>query len=252
MKKSGKILAGVAVAAVVACGGIGMAGCGDTKAYVATAEQLFEAVEVVEEGMVIALKNDIALDNTLDIERKVTIDLNGKTLSVADEIQETMEYTLICVKAGGELTIQGEGTIDAATQLNDYSMAIWAKNGGKVTINGGKFTNAGAKDVEDDEVTPNNNELIYANNGGVITINGGEFIGNWENDKWGTRYTLNMKDENPNTDAIEGGEIKVTGGKFYQYNPAASLSENPQANFVADGYESELVGEYYVVSRVEA
>ena len=40
---------------------------------------------------------------------------------------------------------------------------------------------------------------------------------------------------------------EVKGGKFYKYNPAASASENPVANFVPEGYESVQVGDYYIV-----
>lgn len=32
-----------------------------------------------------------------------------------------------------------------------------------------------------------------------------------------------------------------------KYNPAASASENPVANFVPEGYESVQVGDYYIV-----
>lgn len=248
MKKGNKIIAGALVACLAAGTGIAMAGCGGVKAdaFVKDEAELIQAVAEAEAGDVIALTANIDLDAALEINKEIVINLNGKTIEAGDEITG---ITMFKVVAGGKLTIEGVGTVDGATQANDYSMAVWAKDGGEVVINGGTFKNVGAKDVEDNGTTPNNNELIYANAGGKITINGGEFVGNYENERWGTRYTLNLKDENPSTAAIEGGEINVKGGKFYKYNPAASLSENPQANFVEEGYKSVQSGEYYIVTK---
>lgn len=240
--KGKKILAGLAVASLVVCGGIGMAACCDDSTLVASADELVSAIENAEAGEVIKLTANIDIDQALIIQKEIVINLNGKTIEAGDEISDNVMFY---VKQDGKLTIEGEGTVDAATSANDYSMAVWVRDGGEVIINNGTFKNVGAKSVEDDGTTPNNNELIYATAGGVITINGGTFIGNYENARWGTRYTLNMLDSS-------GANISVTGGKFYQFNPAASLSENPQANFVADGYESEQVGDYYVVTAIDA
>ena len=38
------------------------------------------------------------------------------------------------IDAEGILTIEGEGIVNSATQANDYSMAVWAKNGGKAIV----------------------------------------------------------------------------------------------------------------------
>ncbi|MBQ7094597.1 MAG: S-layer homology domain-containing protein, partial [Clostridia bacterium] len=112
----------------------------------------------------------------------------------------------------------------------DYTMAIWA-DGGKVTINGGTYTNVGSG--EDTQY-----DLIYAKNGGYIEINGGEFIS--ETPFW----TLNKHDKT-------NGDIVVKGGKFYGYNPSVSNTENPTANFVAEGYEVKQDGEYFTVGAAK-
>ena len=237
--KGKKILAGLAVASLVVCGGVGMAACCDDSTVVATAEEFAEAIANAEDGEVIKLTANIDIDSSIIIDKEITINLNGKTIEAGDEISN---IAMFFVRNEGKLTFDGEGIVDAATSANDYSMAVWAYSGGEVVINNGTFTNLGGKSVEDNGTTPNNNELIYATGGGVITINGGTFIGNYENAKWGTRYTLNMLD---GSDA----DITVTGGKFYQFNPAESLSEYPQANFVADGCDVELIGDYYVVTK---
>lgn len=248
MKKINKIIAGAMVSCLVAGAGITLAACAeDEKLYVSTAAELVSAVEEAEAGETIALSKDIDLETAVEIDKKVVIDLNGKTLTAKND---TAGNGIFWVIAGGKLTIKGNGTIDSATTANDYSMAIYATEGGEVIINGGTYTNVNAKDFEDNLTTPNNNELIYASKGGKITINGGTFIGNYENETYGTRYTLNQKDEDPTTPEIEAGTIVVKGGKYYQYNPSQSLSENPQANFVADGYTvTKATGGYYKVTR---
>ena len=179
----------------------------------------------VNNALKVKLLKDVELTEGLVITKKVTIDLNGKTLSA----NEYMESLALIKVDGGDLTIDGEGTVNSASQGNDYSMALWVKGNGVATINGGTFTNVGAKSVEDDGITPNNNELIYTNGGGKVTINGGRFIGNTENETYGTRYTLNKRDN-------ESSEIIVKGGEFVEYDPSNSASENPIGNFVANGY----------------
>lgn len=248
MKKS-KIIAGALVACLAVGAGATTAACGegDPNIYVTNATELVTAVEEAKGGDKIVLNANIDLEAGLQINKELIIDLNGKTLTAEND---TAGNGIFCVVSGGKLTIDGNGTVNAASQANDYSMAVWATQGGEVIINGGIFTNLGAKTFEDNGITPNNNELIYASKGGKITINGGEFIGNYENQTHGTRYTLNQKDENPNTVEIEAGNIIVKGGKYHGYNPAESLSENPQANFVADGYTVTFDGLYYVVSGI--
>ena len=209
-----------------------------------------------EEVVKIKLHKDLELTTTCFYftTNVYEFDLNGHDISYPTD---TVGDGIFCVSGDAELTINGNGVIDAASQANDYSMAVWALENGKVTINGGTFTNVGAKDFEDADpenpgapLTPNNNELIYARDNAVITINGGKFIGNYQNETYGgdiIRFVLNIKDKH-------AAQIIVKGGEYRQYNPAASLSENPQANFVADGFESTLDTrkgvDWYVVSEI--
>jgi len=206
-------------------------------------EDLASAIaKATVENEVVLIEN-VELKEGLEITNTVTLNLNGKTLS-ANKYMESL--ALIKVK-GGNLTINGEGTVNSASQGNDYSMAVWATGEGIVTINGGAYTNVGAKSVEDNGTTPNNNELIYANGSGKIYINGGTFTGNTENAKWGTRYTLNLKDQDNKV-----ATIVVTGGTFTAYDPANSKSENPTANLVAEGYKSVEDGNTYKVLPYDA
>ena len=189
------------------------------------------AVSTAANNSVIVLHSDIRLlDKVSVVDGKVvTIDLNGHKVDFpSDSNGDGLFYVS---GTGSKLTINdsvGTAVVDAKSQNNEYSMAVWAREGGEVVINGGTFTNNGAdswdEDANNGEGCGNNNELIYAN-GGKITINGGTYIGNYSNAYFGTRYTLNIKDNTAST-------IIVTAGVFRQYDPANSLSENPAGNFV--------------------
>lgn len=127
------------------------------------------------------------------------------------------------VKDNASLSIEGDGEVIARDAK--YSMAIWAQ-GGTVEIKGGKFYNGG-----------DGCDLIYASAGGKVYIYGGEFHATERSEEVsGTKNkfsALNIKD-------VDRGisQIKVYGGKFYGFNPANNLSEGPNTNFVAEGYES--------------
>ena len=175
----------------------------------------------------IVLANSIDLSTAVVVTRDVTVDLNGCTLTVTNDTAGDGVFHV----TGGTLTINGEGTVNGVGK-NDYNMAIWAMGqNAKVIINGGNYTNVGAKDSTGDT----HFDLIYAKEGALIEINGGTFEA--ETAKW----TLNQHDST-------GAVITVKGGKFYGYNPADAYSEPTQPkSFVAEGYISEADGEYYTV-----
>ena len=135
---------------------------------------------------------------------------------------------------GGNLTIKGEGTINGVGG-NDYNIAIWA-DGGKVTIEGGTYTNVGATDSTGDT----HFDLIYVKNGGEVVINGGKFIA--ENPEW----TLNSHDK-------LAGTIKVYGGEFVGFNPMNNTTEGPETNWMADDlHAADIDGDnVYTVHEAE-
>lgn len=180
------------------------------------------AMNAAAAGATITLVHDIDLPIGVEVNKDVIVELNGKTLTVSEDTEGNGVFHV----TAGTLTINGDGVINGLGK-NDYSMAIWA-DGGNVIINGGAYTNVGAG-AED------HYDLIYAK-GGTITINGGTFT--CHTPKW----TLNCKDNN--------GTIIVTGGSFTGYDPSQSNSENPTANFVAEGYTVvESDGIYTVVEK---
>ena len=80
-------------------------------------------------------------------------------------------------------------------------------------------------------------DMIYISDGADAVINGGTF--KCITPKW----TLNIKDANANGSST----FTVNGGKFYQYNPASSATENPVANFCASGKGTVQNGDWYEV-----
>ena len=196
-----------------------------------SASSLSDFKNHIKEGGEIIMTTSINLDKEpAVIETKMFIDLNNKTITggVFAESGGTVnegntDSYAFWVKEGGELIINGDGIVKS--QDAQYSMAVWAQ-GGKVTINGGKFYNEGE-----------GSDLIYASAGGKVYIYGGEFYPNKKQegvDGTANPYSaLNIKD-------IDRGisEIKVYGGKFYNFDPANNLSEGSNTSFVAEGYKS--------------
>ena len=185
--------------------------------------QVFASLqEAVAAGGTVTLLNDVA--ESLVIDKDVTINLNGHDiLSDGDAFE---------VKAGGTLTINGNGNIAGGKDGVGSWNAIWA-NGGTVVINGGTFSVGGDSSTSD---VTHQNDIIYTKNGGSVVINGGYFKNN------GTVWTLNENDANR-------GTIVVKGGTFENWDPANNVSEGPATNFVADGYESVKDGNNYVVGK---
>lgn len=76
-----------------------------------------------------------------------------------------------------------------------------------------------------------------ANDSGKVIIEGGTFGTPGVKNK----YLLNLLDK---LNKVEGKTardfIEVRGGTFYNYDPSQSTSENPKANFVAEGYEVKV------------
>ena len=179
------------------------------------------AIEASEDATkeITILKDMEVSQLTVNLENKVTINLNGKNVNITG-------YEPNCTGVnieGGSLTIKGSGSFGDSAQKN---------------VNPLFYVNVGASlTIEGDASYYSANVCAYARYwNSKIYINGGKWYGS-------ETYTLNKYDTNQ--EAI----ISVTGGEFYKYNPAASHSENPVANFVADGYGVVKDGDWYKVVK---
>jgi hypothetical protein len=178
--------------------------------------ELQELVDAIAAGGNINIKEDIDAPTGFVITVDTTV-INDSELSIAEDTAGDGVFKI----TDGTLTLEGKGTINGVGK-NDWSMAIWATDNGKVVINDGYFTNVGAETEND----PEHFDLIYASGNGQIEINGGEF--KCQTPKW----TLNIKDKDRATAAIV-----VKGGKFHDFDPSNCDVEGPNTNFVAEGYK---------------
>lgn len=179
------------------------------------------AIEASEDATkeITILKDMEVSQLTVYSENKVTINLNGKNVNITG-------YEADCTGVdidGGSLTIKGSGSFGDSAQKN-VNPLFYVSVGASLTIEG-------------DASYYSANVCAYARYwNSKIYINGGKWYGS-------ETYTLNKYDTNQ--EAI----ISVIGGEFYKYNPAASHSENPVANFVADGYGVVKDGDWYRVVK---
>ena len=202
--------------------------------YVDENLSLSSAVAQAQSGDIVKLNTDVTLSEPVKINKSVTIDMGGKTISNTEDIWDVTnkDWSLISVQEGGNLTIKNGNIV--AKENDCYALDV--RDGGKLTVESGKYIG--------------NVHSVYVYEGEAI-INGGEFDIKQLSDITGdSRYTLNCYDANYRN---ETAKISVTGGKFANYNPAGSTSEYPTANFLAEGYKttSQTVGEdvWYTVTH---
>lgn len=236
MKKLSKFFACLSIILV---GVLALVGCGDkppvdTNIYVSTEAQLQQAVSQSADKSKIVLTDDIELTEQLTVLKELTIDLAGFTISnntvnIWDDTDGVDTWSLISVQENGNLTITGNGKLTA--KMNDC-YAVDVRDNAVVTIKNGTFNG--------------NVSAVYVINNATANIDGGSFTIQQLSTYNDYRYLLNAFDAN-NQDA----KIIVKGGKFKEYDPSHSNSENPQMNFVAEGYQSvEDAYGNFVVSKI--
>lgn len=172
----------------------------------------------------IKLTDDIVVEDVITVTREVTLDLNGKTLSNESPIwvEDMGKWSIISVRANGDLTITGNGTIHA---FENDCYAFDVMNGGKLTVQSGTFIG--------------NIHCIYVYQGSA-EIKGGKYsVQQKYSDDPATanEFVLNLNDTNHKAGTAS---IVVTGGTFEKFNPADCKAEGDGTNFVVEGYTSIL------------
>ena len=211
------------------------------KEYVAKIDEeqyysLAEAFEAATDGQTITVLTDINLPSTIAVTKQVTLDLAEKKIFNTSDLWVGKNWSFFSVQANGNLTVTGNGTIDA--KENDcYSFDV--RNGGILTIKNGTFKG--------------NISCVYLINEagtGVSTCNieGGTFsikqLANTDSDKY--RYLLNCHDASY---AGNMAKFNVTGGSFVNFNPANNLAEGAETDFCAAGYEAVQNGDVWTVQK---
>ena len=196
--------------------------CGTSTTNVSTYAEFVDALKGTSE--VIKLEKDIVIDSTLVVERDVILDMNGKTILNEVDVWNVEEnnWSVISVRAGGDLTIKGDGKIQA--KEND-AYGIDVMDGGNLVI-------------ESVEVV-GNIHAVYVYEGSA-EIKGGKYsVQQKYSDDPATanEYVLNLDDAHREADTAS---IVVTGGTFVEFNPQNCKAEGDKTNFVKDGYVATL------------
>ncbi len=211
-----KVLATI-LALVMALGLTTAAWADETKvAKVGDAEYntLQEAVNAATAGQTIVLLKDVDASSGVTVGKKIVLDMNGKKLYNTVDIWDT-SWSLISVRANGDLTITGNGTF-AAKENDCYAVDVQA--GGKVTIQNGTFVG--------------NIHAVYVHTGTAI-INGGTYTVQQKfSEAKPYDFVLNCYDAS----RVAGtATITVNGGEFPQIDPSNCKAEGEGTDFVAAG-----------------
>lgn len=150
--------------------------------------------------------------------------LNGHNITV----EGTPMYGVYLNRYASNLEVKGNGVIHC-----EGSYGLWNNSTtGKIIINDGVTIEA-------------QTHAVYAENG-VIEINGGTFkLTDWasadKDENGNLKFLINCYDASYTNGSAN---IIVKGGKFYDFNPAASYGEpNGPVSYVAEGYESVMTTE---------
>lgn len=248
-----KILNFILVACLMLSGMMVLTACDKTQTFHVDAENIASSVEKAADGDVIKLKEDIVLTSQVVINKKLTIDLNGKTISSEQAIwnNDTKSWSLLSIGVGGDVTITGNGTMQALAE-DCYAIDLRAADA-KLTIENGTFVG--------------NVHSVYVYQGS-LTVKGGyysiqqtypalekayEFVlncldlsyGDEVTDSatlqyWATKLGCTVEEVNSYANTAS---IIVMGGTFEAFNPEHCFAETSApyiTNFCADGYVSVL------------
>ena len=204
---------------------LGFDGGNGTKKYpflIKDEAQLMKIAEAKKNGFY-KLAEDIVVTKTATINSDVTLDMNKKTISNTDDIwdKDPNGWSLLSVREGGKLTINGNGTFKA--KKNDcYAIDL---------------QDEGVSAVIEDGTIIGNVHAVYALNG-ILEVKGGTFsVQQKYTDAPGKEdeFVLNCYDA-----SREAGTavIKVSGGTYANFNPGNCKAEGEGTNFLVDGYEA--------------
>lgn len=199
-------------------------------------QKLAKAIADAKAGDTITLSEDVDVQQTLVVDKKLTLDLAGHKLYNTNDLwdkptAQDNNWSLISVRGNGDLTITGNGVLDA--KENDCYAVDLQDEATKLTIENGEFIG--------------NITTIYAHTGEAV-INGGKFWirqlnTNNVQDQYG--LTLNCLDANHKAGSAN---ITVTGGTFHFFNPANNRAEGSGTNFCPVGYTAKQDGDWYTVA----
>lgn len=202
---------------------------------ISTEKEFIEAVsDNVTESIV--LNNDIELNENVHINKEFVIDFNGNTITYDGVINEDKNGPagLIDVETNGSLTIKGNGKI-TYNKAEDGGYMNSDSTGYCLRLQGNAYLKV-ENGTFDAGLT-----CIQAGDSSKAVIIDGVFRADFD---WNSKYwLLNLIDK---SDAV----IEVYGGSFENFDPSASETENPKANFLGEGASCTKDGNVYVVTHI--
>ncbi len=204
-------------------------------------KQLTDAFAAAQDGDTVVVVAPAAIPERIQIEKSVTLDLNGQTVTVAAGIGNRSAldvragtFTLIDSSENGTGVIDATGA-DSAPDEGTVPLAAMAE-GATVIVRSGKII-----------VNTNSESCLFAGFGGVVYIYGGTFINEctepfyW--DKTSPALAVNVHDNAAYEDGTQG--MIISGGTFVGRNPllgdtngkitGSYLAKNAVVALAADG-----------------
>ena len=209
------------------------------------------------------ISSEVALTSKLSTtgDKTLTIESNGLIAPASDMRKDISEIIYV---SGGTLTLDGDGKIIGQSNgTYGYGSEAITVAGGTLNIKGNLKVAAGSGSVKSDRA-------VYVRKG-TLNIYGGYFStsddasGNpnpviflkpdWREQAYcniyggifestgNSEYVVNIEDTERSR-----AHIKIYGGKFKGFDPG-NVNEGTITSFLAEGYKSTKVGDYYVVTK---
>lgn len=223
--------------------------------YYATLKDAFAAAQ---DGDTITLVIDANLNEMIVITKKITLDLNGKTVTGTD----TTEKNFSLIDNRGELVVTGNGKMTLTATVNSgwgrYSAVIANNPGGKLIIENGTFEHLGGTDMAYGIDNLTNGKGTYAEtiiNGGtikstyravrqflngveadnILTVNAGTIEG--------ANKSIWMQDpsKNANTGKLTVNEGATLNGDVYLFVTAGSTEWPVEVSIAKSAVNGEVI-----------
>ena len=196
-------------------------------------QKLAKAIADAKAGDTITLSEDVDVQQTLVVDKQLTLDLAGHKLYNTKDLWETNgknNWSLISVRGQGDLTITGNGVLDA--KENDCYAVDLQDDATKLTVENGEFIG--------------NIHAVYVESGEAV-VKGGKFSvqQTYSDPNKAYGFTLNCYDANRKNGTAK---IYVTGGTYYKFDPADNWAEGEHTNFCVNGYTTTQDGDWYTVN----
>ena len=194
---------------------------------------LAKALAAAKNGDTVKLVGDTTLRSSVEINKSITLDLNGKTIHYTGETQASATQTHRALNVtNGNVTIKN-GSITTTVAGTDYSTefdAVVVKSGADVTLKDMNITINDAK-----------GSCLYVFEGGKATVKSGSYT---NTNTSGEKLLLNQKDNKPQA-------IFVEGGTFNGRNPESGDNSGNPSTFLAPDYKSvETSAGVWTVSKM--